>query len=128
MTEKNKLKKLIPEIKAENSQEKLKSDLEKYCKLAVELGATAAKFIRTDQIPVDDRVALKCIIPKCFSYNTSANCPPHSLTPEETRKYLKLYNWAVVFKKDILPKDIVRNKETTEERADSPRMRPARAS
>lgn len=117
MTEKNQSKKLIPEIKSKNSEDKLISDLEKYCKLAVEMGATAAKFIKTDQIPIDDRVALKCIIPVCFNYNTCANCPPHSLKPEETRQYLKLFKWAVVFKKDILPEDIVRNKKTTEEKA-----------
>ena len=112
-------KKNIALIKLDRSPEKMNADLEKYCQLAIELGATDAKAIKTNQIPIDERVVLKCRIPKCFSYNTCANCPPYSLKPEETQKYLTLYEWAIVYRKEIAPEVIVRDKGTIEERVEA---------
>lgn len=91
-------------------------DLERYCILAKELGANEAKFIQTSHIPVDDRVVLKCIIPKCFGYGVCSNCPPHSLKPEETRRYVSQYRWSIIFKCNVDPEVIVRNKQTSRER------------
>jgi predicted metal-binding protein len=67
-------------------------------------------------VPIDERVALKCRIPKCFGYGTCANCPPHSLTPEETRKIAALYRYGVLMKIDVPPPIIVRDRETIKQR------------
>lgn len=97
----------------------LRKDLEKYCSVAMDLGASDARFIDTKMISVDDRVVLKCRIPKCFGYGTSANCPPHSLKPEEMRQTLTHYRWGVVFKLDVPSEVIIRDKATIDERVDA---------
>ncbi len=107
----------VEKIRLNIPNEQIVKDLEKYCLLTKELGASDTKYIQTSHIPVDDRVVLKCIIPKCFGYGVCANCPPYSPTPEETRKYIAHYKWAVIFKCDVPPEIIVRNKETIKERS-----------
>jgi len=86
----------INKVRTDVPDEEVKSNAERYCAQAVELGATAAQAVRAEHVPVDDRVALKCRIPKCFGYGTSAHCLFNSLTPDETRKVLKQYCWGVV--------------------------------
>ena len=54
---------------------------------ALELGAEAAQVIPAATVVVDDRVALKCAVPKCFGYGTCANCPPHAPSPEQMRSH-----------------------------------------
>lgn len=71
----------VRKINLEISEEQLREDLEKYQHKAIILGATDSKIIKADTVPVDERVALKCRIPVCFGYGTSANCPPHIITP-----------------------------------------------
>ncbi|MBU4425736.1 MAG: hypothetical protein L6406_22635 [Desulfobacterales bacterium] len=43
-------------------ESKLLKDLERYKEKAFELGAANAKIIKTEEIPVDERVPLKCQI------------------------------------------------------------------
>ncbi|MHA1729842.1 MAG: DUF2284 domain-containing protein [Promethearchaeota archaeon] len=102
----------IKPIQPDNQDGEIKRNLEKYCNLAKDLGADDAKVITTNQIPVDIRVNLKCRIPVCFNYGQSVNCPPHCITAEETRIYLKKYKFAVIFKIKIPPEVIVREKKT----------------
>jgi predicted metal-binding protein len=94
----------------------LQSDAERYARLAVELGASAAQVVPASTVVVDDRVTLKCIVPKCFGYGTCANCPPHSPSPEKMRAIVAQYEVAVVLRLDVSPEVIVRNRETKEER------------
>ena len=94
----------------------LQKQLQRYGDLARELGATDACAVRSSQVPVDDRVTLKCCVPKCFGYGTCANCPPHALKPDETRKIVAQYRWAVALKLDVPPEVIVRDKATIEPR------------
>jgi predicted metal-binding protein len=94
----------------------LEGDLERYREKALELGADKAKVIRVDEIHVDERVPLKCQIPRCFGYGAGAQCPPHTMKPAELREHLKHYGWAVFFIKDVPPEVIVRDKETIKER------------
>jgi len=98
------------------SDEQLREDLERYRQAALDLGATQARTLRVEEIPVDDRVALKCRIPRCFGYGVCANCPPHTLTPGELRSCLAAYRWAVFFVKEVPPEVIVRDKATIKER------------
>ncbi|MFX1326168.1 MAG: DUF2284 domain-containing protein, partial [Promethearchaeota archaeon] len=87
----------IKKITLDISDTALKKDLEKYRELAIELGASKAKIISTEEIPVDDRVTLKCQVPRCFGYGVCAHCPPNTLKPAELREYLKKYKWAIFF-------------------------------
>jgi len=97
----------------------LQQDLEKYKEKALELGASRATIVSAEQIPVDERVTLKCQIPRCFGYGASAHCPPNTLKPAELNDLLNKYNWAVFFIKDVPPEVIVRDKATIKERVDA---------
>ena len=97
----------------------VKQDAERYCAQAIAHGAAQALAVPADRIPVDDRVTLKCRVPVCFGYGTSANCPPHCLRPDETRKILTLYRWGVVLKLEVMPQVIVRDKATIHERVEA---------
>jgi predicted metal-binding protein len=95
---------------------RIADDLRKYQEKAIELGATRAKIVRTDEIHVDERVTMKCQIPLCFGYGVSANCPPNTMKPAELRTHLEKYRWAVFFVKEIPPEVVVRDKATIKER------------
>lgn len=77
------------------SDEQLQSDLEKYRKRALKLGATDAKIITSDMVLIDERVRTKCMIPRCHHYGSNANCPPHSMEIEQTRKVVNKYHYAI---------------------------------
>ncbi len=108
--------KKVRKITVDRAKDYLQQDLERYKEKAVELGVTNAKIVGTGEIWVDDRVALKCQIPRCFGYGASAHCPPNTLKPSELRSYLKQYEWAVFFVKDVPSEVIVRDKATIKER------------
>ncbi|MGD0549765.1 MAG: DUF2284 domain-containing protein [Candidatus Bathyarchaeia archaeon] len=59
------------------SQTQLRIDTEKYRKRALELGAADAKVIPASNVVVDERVRLKCAVPRCHLYGECVNCPPH---------------------------------------------------
>ena len=94
----------------------LKQDLDRYKVKALELGASAAAIVRATEIPVDERVVLKCQIPRCFGYGVSANCPPNAMKPVELSACLDKCKWAVFFILDVSPEIIVRDKATIKER------------
>jgi predicted metal-binding protein len=95
---------------------RIAGDLRKYQEKAIELGATRARIVRADEIPVDERVTMKCQIPLCFGYGVSANCPPNTMKPAELRTLLAKYGWAVFFVKEIPSEVVVRDKATIKER------------
>jgi predicted metal-binding protein len=86
--------------------------LRRYTRLALEAGASVAEPLAASAVQVDERVSVKCSIPKCFGYGTCANCPPHSLKPAETRRLVELYRCALVFGLRIAPEVAVRDKAT----------------
>ena len=98
---------------------KLPEHLEKYREKALELGASNAAVIRAEDIVVDERIPLKCQIPRCFGYGAGAHCPPNTLKPKELKELLASYKWAVLFIKDVPAEVIVRDKETIKERIDA---------
>lgn len=103
-------------IRVDMGAAQLPQDLERYRKRALELGASKAKVVRASEIPVDERVTLKCQIPRCFGYGVGAHCPPHTLKPAELRDLLQKYSWAVLFTLEVPSKVIVRDKATIKER------------
>lgn len=86
-------------------KEQLKADLEKYRKMAIGLGAKDAKIVPSSFVAIDDRVRLKCAVPRCHLYGESANCPPHLPPVSETRKALRKFKYAVLFKTLVEPKE-----------------------
>ncbi len=106
----------VEKIRLDMQEGRLAQDLEKYRLKALELGATQAMVLPAEAIPVDERVTLKCQIPRCFGYGVSAHCPPNAMKPAELRELLKKYHWAVFFIKDVPPEVIVRDKSTIKER------------
>ncbi len=109
----------IRKITVDRNEGRLKEDLEKYREKALELGADRVIIVRAEAIPVDERVTIKCQIPRCFGYGVSAHCPPNTLKPSELRELLAKYQWAVFFTKDVLPEVIVRDKATIKDRVEA---------
>lgn len=97
-------------------QEELPADLQRYAAAALDLGASRAVVVPVSDIPVDDRVTLKCRIPRCFGYGVGANCPPHTLTPAELRTQLEGFEWSVLVTVDVPPPIIIKDRETIVER------------
>jgi predicted metal-binding protein len=102
----------IEPVDPQRSRTVLAADAETYARDAVALGADVAHTLEAARIHVDDRVVFKCAVPKCFGYNTCANCPPHAPTPDEIRRLLSQFGWAVVFGLDMRPQALVRDRET----------------
>ncbi|SPF37023.1 Metal-binding protein-like [Syntrophobacter sp. SbD1] len=109
----------IRKIRADMNEAQLSSDLEKYRLRALELGASNARIVKAEEIPVDERIPMKCQIPRCFGYGAGAQCPPNTMKPAELRELLKKYESAVFFIKDIPAEVIVRDKATIKERVDA---------
>lgn len=65
------------------------------------LGISDAKLLATDQIRVEERFRRQCEEPRCPNYNTSINCPPHSMTPDQFREQIKGFAHALAFKFDM---------------------------
>ena len=106
----------VEKISLDMNESRLPQDLDRYKEKALEMGATNARIIRAEEIYVDERVTVKCQIPRCFGYGVSAHCPPHTMKPAELKELLKKYHWAVFFTKDVPSEVIVRDKATIKER------------
>ena len=68
-----------------------------YCRFAKEHGAAHALIINVEDVAVAEWVRLKCQY-GCSAYGRRLTCPPHSPTPETTRKMLKEYSAALLMK------------------------------
>jgi predicted metal-binding protein len=106
----------VEKITVDMNAGRLHEDLEAYKAKAIALGATNAAIVKAKDIPVDERIVLKCQIPRCFGYGACAHCPPHTMKPAELRGLLEGYQWAVFFILDVPSGVIVRDKATLWER------------
>ena len=61
---------------------------------AIGLGAAGAKVIAASDVIVEDRVPLKCR--SCIGYGKKLTCPPHVPKPDEFRKILSVYRYALL--------------------------------
>lgn len=68
---------------------------------AASLGVGDAKLMAVDRITVEDHFRSQCEEPRCPNYNTSINCPPHSMMPEQFRDHIKGFIHALAFKFDV---------------------------
>jgi len=82
-------------------EKELKADLERYRDMALEMGSSGAKVIPSEKVYVDYRVRVKCTIPKCPEYGTSAHCPPHSLETVKIQELVDSYKYALLVKLEI---------------------------
>jgi predicted metal-binding protein len=63
---------------------------------ALEKGAARAKIFSARKVVVDERVRMKCQIPRCPHYGIGHNCPPNVPTVDEFRDSLALYTNALL--------------------------------
>ncbi|MDI6892956.1 MAG: DUF2284 domain-containing protein [Actinomycetota bacterium] len=71
--------------------------MEKFCRAAIKLGAVEAKPIKADDVIVSDWVRRKCQY-GCGGYGQCLTCPPYSPTPDQMRKILSEYKWAILLR------------------------------
>jgi predicted metal-binding protein len=86
-----------------SSSKALKSDLVRYRQIALDLGASGAAVIPASDVSVDERVRLKCLVPRCLRAGETPNCPPNAPSLDLVRKALSLYHWAILVKTDVKP-------------------------
>ncbi|MFH1112376.1 MAG: DUF2284 domain-containing protein [Pseudomonadota bacterium] len=77
------------------------------------LGISDAQVLRVERIRVEDRFRSYCADPPCPNYNTSINCPPHSMTPDRFRDHIKGFTLVLAFKFDM-PAEAVQGAERRE--------------
>ena len=85
------------------SEEILKPNLERYRELALELGASEAAIIPASDVTIDERVRLKCVVPRCLRAGETPNCPPYVPDLDLVRRALSRFSWALLFKCDVEP-------------------------
>jgi predicted metal-binding protein len=91
------------ELSDQVQETQLLADLERFRDLALETGASAAEIIPASMVTVDERVRLKCIVPRCLRAGETPNCPPFAPELDLVRKALDRFSWAILFKCDVAP-------------------------
>jgi predicted metal-binding protein len=81
----------------------LSANLERYRDLALKSGAAAAAIIPAGDVVVDERVRLKCLVPRCLRAGETPNCPPYTPDLDLVREALSRFSWAILFKCDVEP-------------------------
>ena len=64
--------------------------------IAQKAGATAARPIPSQMVAIDERVRLKCEVPRCAGYGQYLTCPPHAMDVEAFAKILSRYEWCLL--------------------------------
>ena len=64
--------------------------------IALHAGATIAKSIPSQMVAIDERVRLKCEVPRCPGYGQYLTCPPHVMDIEVFSKILSRYEWGLL--------------------------------
>lgn len=85
------------------TEKRLKADLELFRQKALELGAAGVEIIRADQLVVDERVRLKCLIPRCLRAGETPNCPPNAPDLDLVRKAIGRYSRGLLIKTHVEP-------------------------
>jgi len=100
MTEQRVIPRALGEAATEETR---RGDLECYRQLAMELGASAAAIIPASDISIDERVRLKCVVPRCIRAGETPNCPPYAPDLDFIRQALSRFSWAILFKCNVEP-------------------------
>ena len=75
----------------------MEAEMESLRSMAITHGASNARVIDTDIIPVDPRVRFKCMIPKCYMSGRCGHCPPYGYSAEKTREIVSAGKMGVFF-------------------------------
>ena len=76
--------------------DQFRKKFQRFATTAVRLGARCAKVIRPADVVTGDWVRWKCQF-GCGGFGSSRMCPPHTPTPEQTRRMLDGYSYGVLF-------------------------------
>ncbi len=90
-------------LSIKTGKKKLMADLLLLKAKALELGAAGAEIVKADQLVVDERVRLKCSIPRCLRAGETPNCPPHAPDLDLVRKALARYTYGILIKTLVEP-------------------------
>lgn len=88
---------MVHKVLVDVPEDVLLKDMEKYREKAIEVGATDARIITTDQVIIDERVRAKCMVPICGSYGKTPVCPPNSPDLDLIRKVVSNFKYAVFY-------------------------------
>jgi len=64
--------------------------------IALKAGATAARIIPGHRVVIDERVRLKCEVPRCAGYGQFLTCPPHVMSLDAFSRIRSRYKWGVL--------------------------------
>jgi len=64
--------------------------------VALRAGATAARIIPSNWVVIDERVRLKCEVPRCAGYGQYLTCPPYVMSVEAFSKIRSSYKWGLL--------------------------------
>lgn len=73
-----------------------KQRLDELVEVALGAGATAARLIPSQMVVIDERVRLKCEVPRCSGYGQYLTCPPHVMGVDAFSKTLSRYDWCLL--------------------------------
>ncbi len=103
----------------------LEDDLCRFREMAIELGSSAAEIVPVSLVVVQERVWMKCLVPRCPMAGRTPHCPPNTPQPEFMRKVFSQYQKALVFRRDLKPvADYTRISETQDAPTGGHRRRP----
>ncbi len=88
---------------ANTSGEMVGADLERYRDLASQMGASGVAIVAASSVIVDERVRLKCTVPRCLRAGETPNCPPYGPDLDLVRGAVNRFSWALLFKCDVAP-------------------------
>ena len=71
-------------------------DVAQFIDVAMKAGATAAKTIPSQMVVVDERVRLKCEVPRCAGYGQYLTCPPYVMDVQTFSRILSRYEWCLL--------------------------------
>jgi predicted metal-binding protein len=81
----------------------MRADLERYREMALASGASEAAIVPAEWISVDERVRLKCTVPRCLRAGETPNCPPNAPDLDLVRRAIGRFSWAILLKTDVGP-------------------------
>ena len=67
-----------------------------FIEVALRAGATAARIIPSRHVVIDERVRLKCEVPRCAGYGQYLTCPPDVMSVEAFSKIRSCYKWGLL--------------------------------
>jgi predicted metal-binding protein len=64
--------------------------------IALRAGAMSARIIPSDRVVIDERVRLKCEVPRCAGYGRFLTCPPQVMSVDAFSRIRTGYKWGLL--------------------------------